>query len=126
MSSGRYVASERGKVLRRFDDRHWQQLHGRIGYTTIFHLLARLQISPGHREIERFIEAAIDVTLFHQSLLGIVDYLNFVHEAYVVKALGTNMYRQWLTQLPDYLKDGFVAARFEKHIADNVQAVVLA
>ncbi len=121
------LRSERtGRVLRRFDDRHWQQLNGRIGYTTIFNLLSRLQISPGHREIERFIEADIDIALFHESLLGIVHYLNFVHEAYVVKALGTGMYQQWLAQLPDYLKDSFVAERFEEHIIDNVREVTSA
>ena len=118
------LRSERtGKVLRRFDDRHWQQLNWRIGYTTIFNLLSRLQISPGHREIERFIKADIDIALFHESLLGIVDYLNFVHEAYVVKALGRGMYQQWLTQLPDYLNDSFVAERFEEHIVDNIREV---
>ena len=121
------LRSERtGKILQRFDDRHWQQLSWRIGYTSIFDLLARLRISPGHREIERFIEADIDIALFHESLLGLVDYLNFVHEAYVVKALGRGMYQQWLTQLPDYLKDGFVVERFEEHIVGNVREVLSA
>ncbi len=108
-----------GKVLKRFDDRHWQQINWRIGYTTVFDLLSRLRISPGHREIERFIEADIDVALFHQSLLGIVEYLNFVHEAYVVWAFGTDTYREWLNGLPDYLKDGFVAERFEQRIVGD-------
>ena len=121
------LRSERtGKILQRFDDRHWQQLSWRIGYTSIFDLLARLRISPGHREIERFIEADIDIALFHESLLGLVDYLNFVHEAYVVKALGVGMYQQWLTQLPSYLKDSFVAERFEEHIVGNVREVLSA
>ena len=108
-----------GEVLRRFDDRHWQQINWRIGYTTIFNLLTRLQISPGHREIERFVEADIDVALFHESLLGIVEYLNFVHEAYVAWVFGTDVYQEWLSALPDYLRDGFVAERFERWIAGD-------
>ncbi len=108
------VRTRTGKVLKRFDDRHWQQINWRIGYTTIFDLLSRLRISPGHREIERFIDADIDVALFHQSLLGTVEYLNYVHEAYVVWAFGTDTYRAWLDGLPDYLRNGFVADRFER------------
>ena len=110
-----------GDVLKRFDDQHWQQLSWRIGYTTVFDLLARLRISPGHREIERFIEADIDVALFHESLLGIVEYLNYVHEAYVVWAFGTDVYLGWLNALPDYLKDGFVAQRFQEHMAGDAE-----
>ncbi len=108
-----------GEVLKRFDDRHWQQINWRIGYTTVFDLLSRLRISPGHREIERFIEADIDVALFHESLLGIVEYLNFVHEAYVVWAFGTDKYQEWLNGLPDYLRDGFVAERFTQRMAGD-------
>ncbi|MGB3778057.1 MAG: hypothetical protein WA960_06835 [Tunicatimonas sp.] len=108
-----------GKVLKRFDERHWQQINWRIGYTTVFDLLARLRISPGHREIERFIEADIDVALFHKSLLSIVEYLNFVHEAYVVWAVGTDAYQEWLNGLPDYLRDGFVAERFAQRMAGD-------
>ena len=108
-----------GGILKRFDDRHWQQINWRIGYTTVFDLLSRLRISPGHREIERFIEADIDVALFHQSLLGIVEYLNFVHEAYVVWAFGTDTYQEWLAGLPDYLRDGFVAKRFAQRMAGD-------
>ena len=121
------LRSERtGKVLQRFDDRHWQQLNWRIGYTSIFDLLARLRISPGHREIERFIEADIDIALFHESLLGIVDYLNFVHEAYVVKGVGIEQYQDWLTQLPTYLRDSFVTQRFEDEIVPNIREVLSA
>ena len=107
------LRSERtGKILRRFDDEQWTKLGRQIGPTTIFHLLGRLRVSDSHREIERFIDADIDVVLFHESLLGVVHYLNFVHEAYAVKAMGAEAYEQWLTSLPEYLRDGFVEERF--------------
>ena len=108
------LRSERtGKILRRFDDAQWGKLGQQVGATTIFHLLGRLRVSDSHREIERFIDADIDVALFHESLLGIVHYLNFVHEAYVVKAMGIEAYGEWLETLPDYLQDSFIEERFE-------------
>ncbi len=103
-----------GKILQRFEDKHWQQLNWRIGYTTIFNLLSRLRISANHREIARFVEADIDMKLFHESLLGIVDLLNFVHEAYVAKAVETDTVQAWIQELPEYLQQSFIRERYQQ------------
>ena len=105
-----------GEILQKFDSSHWQQLTWRFGYTTYFDLLSRLQISANHREIERFVEADINFKLFHQSLVELVSYLNFVHETYVAKAVGLEVYQQWMQELPAHLKGGFVKERFLERI----------
>ena len=111
------LRSERsGEILRRFNREHWQKLAWRTGYTTVFHLLQRLVVSASHREIERFVIADIDMALFHQSLLEVISYINFVHEAYVAQAVGTENYEQWIAGLPDYLKNGFIGDRYQQHI----------
>lgn len=106
-----------GKILKRFEENHWQQLSWRIGYTTIFNLLSRLRISANHREIERFVEADIDMKLFHESLLGIGSYLNFIHEAYIAKGVGMTIFQQWLRELPDYLQESFIKERCQQIIS---------
>ncbi len=112
------LRSERtGEILRRFNREHWQQLAWQTGYTTVFHLLQRLVISASNREIERFVVADIDTELFHQCLLGIVSYINFTHEAYIVQIVGDDTYTTWLSDLPPYLKSGFVSERYEERIA---------
>ncbi|MDX5436157.1 MAG: hypothetical protein LPK03_03135, partial [Pontibacter sp.] len=58
-------STKSGDVLQKFGPQHWQQLTWRIGYTTLFDLMARLRISSSHREIERFVQADIDFRLFH-------------------------------------------------------------
>lgn len=105
-----------GKVLEKWQPQHWQQLTWRLGYTTLFDLLSRLRISSTHREIERFVQAEIDFTLFHKSLLEIVSYLNVVHESYVAKAMGLEKYRALVTELPKHLQEGFVAMRLRTKI----------
>src|SRR5688572_3923857 len=104
------------EILNRWSAQHWQQITWRMGYTTFFDLLSRLQISASHREIERFVEADIDFSLFHHSLLNIVSYLNGIHESYVAKAIGLEKYEQIFFELPTHLKDGFMVARFRKKI----------
>jgi hypothetical protein len=106
-----------GKVLARFTDEHWRQLSWKLGHTSIFSFLLRLRISANHREITRFVEADIDFRLFQQSLQYIVSFLNFVHEAYVAKALGLEVYRKLVQKVPPYLQEGFVQGRLKAHIA---------
>lgn len=111
------LRSERsGEVLQRFNREHWQKLAWRTGYTTVFHLLQRLVVSASNREIERFVIADIDTKLFHQSLLAVISYINFVHEAYVAQAVGTENYEQWLSELPPYLRHSFIDERYQKYI----------
>ncbi|MEJ8802992.1 hypothetical protein [Pontibacter sp. H249] len=109
-------SAKTGEVLQKFGPQHWQQLTWRIGYTTLFDLLARLRISSSHREIERFVQADIDFKLFHESLLEIVSYLNGIHESYVAQAMGIQQYEAFVKELPAYLQNSFVAARLKEHI----------
>ncbi|MBC7921249.1 MAG: hypothetical protein H7Z75_09185 [Ferruginibacter sp.] len=112
-----------GEILQKFDTSHWQQLTWRFGYTTFFDLLGRLKISANHREIERFVEADINFKLFHESLLHIVSYLNFVHECFVAKAVGLEVYQQWVEELPVHLRNGFVKERLTERIEPVLNAI---
>ena len=105
-----------GKPLDKWTAAHWQQITWRLGYTTIFDLLGRLQISQTSREIERYVEADIDFKLFHQSLLNVVSYLNGIHETYVAKAMGLERYEKLVAELPKHLQHGFVQERLRTRV----------
>ncbi|UOR05789.1 hypothetical protein MUN82_01515 [Hymenobacter aerilatus] len=105
-----------GKPLDKWTAAHWQQITWRLGYTTIFDLLGRLQISQTSREIERYVEADIDFKLFHESLLHVVSYLNGIHETYVAKAIGLERYQQLIADLPKHLQHGFVQERLRTRV----------
>lgn len=114
-------SSRTGEVLQKFGPQHWQQLTWRMGYTTLFDLLARLRISNSHREIERFVQADIDFRLFHESLLQIVSYLNGIHECYVAQAMSLQQYEAFVQELPAYLQNSFVAARLQDKVKPLLQ-----
>ncbi|PKV63352.1 hypothetical protein [Pontibacter ramchanderi] len=114
-------SSRTGEVLQKFGPQHWQQLTWRMGYTTLFDLLARLRISNSHREIERFVQADIDFRLFHESLLQIVSYLNGIHECYVAQAMSLQQYEAFVQELPAYLQNSFVAARLQDRVKPLLQ-----
>ncbi|QHL87201.1 hypothetical protein GU926_07050 [Nibribacter ruber] len=109
-------SAKTGLVLDKWSAQHWQQITWRMGYTTLFDLLSRLRISSSQKEIDRFVEAAIDFKLFHESLLSIVSYLNGVHESYVAKALGLEAYQKLVADLPEHLRNSFVENRFKTQV----------
>ncbi|MEZ4902334.1 MAG: hypothetical protein R2822_11535 [Spirosomataceae bacterium] len=110
------LRTKSGKVLAKFGIHHWEEVAKGMGVTTYFDMLARLKVSGNQRELERFVEADINVPQFHQSLVTIVKYFNLVHECYVVKAIGINRYQQWIEELPEYLREGFMKQRLEQGI----------
>jgi hypothetical protein len=109
------LRTKTGKILTKFGVRNWEQIAKGMGVTTYFDIMARLKVSGSQRELERFVEADIDISQFHHSLLNIVKYLNFVHECYIAKAVGIDQYSQWIDALPAYLRDGFVKQRLEQN-----------
>lgn len=115
------LRSERtGKILEKFSQQNWQELSDRIGLTTFLDLFSRLRISSTNREIERFVNIDLDFKLFNVCLLDIVDHINTVHEAYVVKAMGVAAYREFLATLPEYLQNSFVQRRFTERIRPEI------
>lgn len=109
------LRTKTGKILTKFGVRNWEQIAKSMGVTTYFDIMARLKVSGTQRELERFVEADIDISQFHHSLLNIVKYLNFVHECYIAKAVGIDEYTQWIDALPAYLRDGFVKQRLQQN-----------
>lgn len=96
-----------------FSKNHWDIIYGTIPETSVFNLLYRLRIKANYRDIETFINADIDFKSFHTSLGELIDYLNFVHEAYIAKAIGIDKYEKILNGFPSHLNDQTALKRFE-------------
>lgn len=105
-----------GDLILKFSKEDWEKITSQLPVTTVFDLLGRLKYSENNREIDRYLNANVAYDAFHESLIGIVYYLNLVHEIYLVKALGIETYQNLLNELPVYLQNGFVYERFNQII----------
>ncbi|RYU96194.1 hypothetical protein [Emticicia agri] len=105
-----------GDPILKFSKQDWEKITSQLPITTVFDLLGRLKYSESNREIERYLNANIAFDAFHESLIGIVYYINLVHEMYLVKALGIEAYQALLNELPAYLRNGFASERFTQII----------
>lgn len=97
--NSREFLSKSGHFLKVFRKKHWDRIYGKIPVTTILNILYRLRIKANYRDIETFLNADIAFEPFHSNIALIVDYLNFLHEAYFAKAVGTETY--------EYILNGF-------------------
>ncbi len=101
-----------GTISSEVDPEQARALSKSLGYTSYFDLLSRLRISSTSRDVEQFrLDSSFNVPKFHTCLNSIVTHINSVHELYIAKAIGMDSYLKIVSQLPDYLRKGFVGDR---------------
>lgn len=108
--------TDKGEPRKSFKKKHWDILYTTIPVTSVFNLLYRLRIKANYRDIESFINAEIDFKSFHSSLGELIYYLNFIHEAYIAKAIGIDKYEDILKNFPSHLNEETALKRFEEQI----------
>lgn len=106
----------KGEFRKKFSKEHWDMIYQTIPVTTILNLLYRLRIKANYHDVETFIHADIDFRTFHEALGGIIDYLNFVHEAYIVKVISKNEYEKILMKFPNHLNKTTAVKRYNECI----------
>lgn len=106
------IRTSAGEPVQRFTPAQWEQLTWRLGYTTIFDVLA-LVLAPFDTPDDAELAGALlpDPAKWYADVLGIINALAVVHESYVVKVIGPEAYQQFVALLPNHLQDGFVQER---------------
>lgn len=110
-----------GELRQKFNKSHWDLIYKTIPVTSLFNILYRLRIKANYQDIETFINADIDFQKFHDSLGKIIYYLNFVHEAYIAKAIGINSYEKMLIDFPNHMTNDTAKERFKIHIKPMIK-----
>lgn len=70
----------------------WQQVSQRLGPTSILSLLYRKRIKSNYRDIDTYLSQHLDADNLYGALIRIVACMHFVHEAFILKGLGTDRY----------------------------------
>jgi len=111
------IKNAKGEPLKRFQAEHWKQITDRIGPTTCLDLLYRLRIKANYSCVSAFLHADTDLRSFYQHLCEIIEYFNFVHEAYLAKAIGSYNFEIILKKFPLTGNRGsFLLKRYEERI----------
>lgn len=107
----------KGNFSERFSEKHWNIIYQSIPITSIMNIMYRLRIKANYRDIQTFMDAeGLNFRMFHKSLSTVVEYLNFVHEAYTCKAIGKEAYESILNGFKGVDKQPLSKYRYEEHI----------
>ena len=106
--------NKKGEFRKSFTKLHWNLIYQTIPETTLLNIMYRLRIKANYHDVETFINADIDFKTFHESLNCIVDYLNFVHEAYICKVIGNESYEKILNDFPSHLNEDTAKKRYKE------------
>jgi hypothetical protein len=115
-SNDRRFHNKKGIFTKAFRKNHWDLIYKTIPETTILNIIYRLRIKANYHDVETFVNADIDFKLFHECLAEIVYYLNFVHEAYVYKAIGKKAYEKILIDFNGHMDETKSKERFSRLI----------
>lgn len=110
------LLTKKGLKAKRIQKWHWNEIFLRMYSTTIFSLLYRLRLKANYHYIDTFLHADIDYKAFNKALTNIVDYLNFVHEAYIAKAIGVDDYEEMLFAFSNHFSNAGAKNRYEQLI----------
>lgn len=114
----RFLTSK-GTFTKRFLKSHWDIIYQTIPETSVLNILYRLRIKANYRDIEAFVNADINFKQFHDSLGEIVYYLNYVHEAYIWKAIGDESYAEILNDFLQTVGNMQAKERYDHFKAKN-------
>jgi hypothetical protein len=108
--------TKQGTFRKTFLAEHWNLIYPTIPHTSLMNALYRLRIKANYHDIESFLHAEIDFKGFCEALVAVVDYMNFVHEAYLMKVIGKTKYEAMLTSFPKSINGDTAMRRYHEHI----------
>lgn len=113
-SKNKFFQNSNGELVKSFKSKHWDKIYESIPQTSLLNIMYRLRIKANYHDIETFLNADIDFHVFHNCLCSIVSYLNLVHEAYILKAIGNSSYEKILTGFKGQLNKELSMKRYSE------------
>lgn len=112
-SKNKFFQNSKGVLVKNFKAKHWNKIYESIPQTSLLNMMYRLRIKANYHDIEAFLNADIDFQSFHKYLCQIVGYLNLVHEAYILKAIGKSAYEKILTGINQNIIENLSLNRYK-------------
>lgn len=117
-SNDRRFLTKSGVFRKSFNKEHWDVIYTSIPETTILNMMYRLRIKANYQDIETFMNADIDFKIFNKCFAEIVNYMNYIHEAYIFKVIGKDEYIRIFRGFKKEISKEFVAPRLTRIIAN--------
>ncbi len=108
--------TRKGKMAENFDKTKWNLIYDKMPQTTVLDFLYYLRIKSNYHDIEDILYASIDFKKFYQNIGVAVEYMNFVHEAFICKQIGIEKYSAIVAAFPEKLSNATSKKRLDSKI----------
>lgn len=105
--------SKNSEIKKRLNEKEWNEISKSIGNTTILHLLYRKRIKSNYKDINTFISGENQSKKIHESLINIVNKLNFINECYIYKTIGSKKFLEFYEEFIKQEKIPFLEERVQ-------------
>lgn len=105
--------NRKGEEKKRLNEKEWGEISKSIGNTTILHLLYRKRIKSNYKNIDTFTSGENQSKKINESLIEIVNKLNFIHECFIYKTIGSKKFLEFYNEFKKNEKIPFLEERIE-------------
>lgn len=92
-----------------FNQSDWEFVSSKLGYTNLLNLLYRKRIKSNYRDIDTFLSEHLDAPILFNSIIGIINSINLVHESFIAKCISKARF----IQVVEGVNFEFVNSRYE-------------
>lgn len=103
----------KGKEKNNLNEKEWNEISNGISVTNILHLLYRKRIKSNYLDIDTFTSGENKSKKIHESLIGIVNNLNLIHECYIYKMIGRSKFMEFYYEFTKQEKIPFLEERVD-------------
>lgn len=94
------LKTRQGTSKKSLTEAEWAMVGEKLGSTCVLSLLYRKRIKANYRDIDSLLHPELNAEALYSDLTGVVAAINFVHEAFVLSAVGANAFAAALDGLP--------------------------
>lgn len=113
------LKNSKGLLSARLNHSQREYISHKLGPTNILHFLYRKRVKSNYREINTFQYSELKSLEIHDDIIKVTSYFNFVHEAFIYKALGKNKLQEVINSIDPNQKISWLNKRFAL-LSDNL------
>ena len=99
------IKTKKNKIKKRYSSEDWKKVSDSLGYTNILSLLYRKRIKANYHDIDTLLNPSLDPNVAYNNLIHIVEMMNMVHEAFIIKGIGEKKFIEFMCGLNEVVKE---------------------
>lgn len=99
------IKTKNNTTKKNYNSEDWSRVSNNLGYTNILSLLYRKRIKANYHDIDTLLSPSLNAKVAYNNLIHIVEMMNIVHEAFLIKGIGEKNFYKFIDGLNQDVKE---------------------